>query len=80
MRPAEPKRRLSRTEIARIVDSFREIRTVIQEADTASKALICKEIGLLLTYKPNEKSLIATATPPVGNLSCPRGELNPHVR
>jgi len=59
------------------VDSFREIRTVIQEADTASKALMYNEIGRLLTYKPNEKSLIATATSPVWHYVVSEGGLEP---
>jgi site-specific DNA recombinase len=74
--PAE--QTLSRAEIVEIVDALRQIHAALQRADSASKAAVYQELGLRLTYQPDQNRLLASASPAMGNLSCPRGDLNPH--
>ncbi|MBK5307781.1 MAG: recombinase family protein [Frankiaceae bacterium] len=73
-----PTHRLSRDEIAGIVDGLRSAYALLRRADSASKTAVYKELGLRLTFQPSQKLLLASVTPGIGISSCPRGDLNPH--
>ncbi len=78
LRPVEGERRLTHAEITELAGSIRDVVKTLGRADGTSKALVYKELGLQLTYAPERRSVFAEATPNMGMLSCPRGDLNPH--
>jgi hypothetical protein len=57
--------------------------TLLHDADLASKAELYAQLGLCLTYQPGPGTRIVTARADIGRtctqLSCPRGDLNPHA-
>ncbi|WP_435091172.1 zinc ribbon domain-containing protein [Micromonospora aurantiaca (nom. illeg.)] len=71
------RRTMSPDEIRHIVETLGNITTVLRDADPADKALIYRELGLTLTYRPTARTVSAQATPS-GSCTelCPRGELN----
>ena len=77
LRPPPEGQHLTEGEIAELVGSIRDIVKTLKRADAASKAAVYRELGLRLTYAPEKRSLLVEATPNMGDLSCPRGDLNP---
>jgi site-specific DNA recombinase len=80
LRPPPDEQHLTEGEIAQLVGSIRDVVKTLRRADAASKAAVYREHGLRLTYAPKQRSVLVEATPSMGNLSCPRGDLNPHAR
>ncbi len=75
LQPAPAKtHRLTREEIATIVDSLRSAYALLRRADSASKAAVYQELGLRMTFRPSERLLLASVTPGIGISSCPRGD------
>ena len=70
---------LSREEIAQLVQGMRDVHERLSRAQTAPKSAVYAELGLRLTYQPRENTVLASANPAMGNLLCPRGDLNPHA-
>jgi site-specific DNA recombinase len=74
-------RRMTREEIATVVDTITGLMTVLKHAEPADKAEIYTAIGLRLTYHPGQKTVTTRAE--IGQTctkgSCPRGDLNPHA-
>ncbi|EFC79203.1 recombinase family protein [Parafrankia sp. EUN1f] len=60
-RQARP--RLSRQEIADLVERFDDLRRVLRDADPEDKAKVYAALGVRLTYKPSERRLLVAATP-----------------
>lgn len=56
--------------------SIRDVVTTLIRADGASTAFVYQELGLQLSYAPERRSVPAEATPNMGILSWPRGDLN----
>jgi len=69
------RRRMTRDEITSLVQAIGDVMQAIKDADPADKAEIYSQLGLTLTYHPNEKRVVAEARPAsimyVG--ACPRG-------
>lgn len=76
LRPVEGERRLTHAEITELVGSIRDVVKTLGRADSTSKAHVHRKLGLQLTYAPERRSVFAEATPNMGMLSCPRGNLN----
>jgi hypothetical protein len=78
-RPAG-RRRMTRDEITSLVAALGDAMQVLKDADPADKAEIYSQLGLTLTYHPDEKRVVAEARPAsimyIG--ACPRGDLNTH--
>jgi hypothetical protein len=75
-RPSRPGR-MSRDEIAALVESLGDIVTALTAADPADKAEVYKQLGLRLTYHPESQTVSAQATlggSPWGIRPCPRGD------
>ena len=74
------RRTMSTDEIHRVVEALGNITAVLRDADPADKALIYRELGLNLTYRPTARTVSAQASPS-GSCTelCPRGDLNPHA-
>ena len=70
-----------REEITSLVTALGDLIQVLRDADPADKAEVYSQLGLTLTYHPEDKRVIAEARPEtimyVGK--CPRGDLNPHA-
>jgi site-specific DNA recombinase len=70
------RRRMTRDEITSLVKTLGEVIQVLKDADPADKAEIYSQLGLTLTYHPNEKRVVAETRPSsimyVG--ACPRTE------
>ncbi|MGH3251922.1 MAG: recombinase family protein [Trebonia sp.] len=81
LRKPSGRRRMTRDEITSLVKAVGDVMQVLKDADPADKAEIYSQLGLTLTYHPNEKRVVAEARPAsimyVG--ACPRGDLNPHA-
>jgi site-specific DNA recombinase len=75
------RRRMTRDEITSVVKALGDVMQVLKDADPADKAEIYGQLGLTLTYHPQDKRVKAEAQPNsimyVG--ACPRGDLNPHA-
>jgi site-specific DNA recombinase len=75
------RRRMTQDEITSLVKALGDAMQVLKDADPADKAEIYGQLGLTLTYHPDEKRVVAEARPAsimyVG--ACPRGDLNPHT-
>jgi hypothetical protein len=75
------RRRMTLDEITSLVKAVGDVMQVIKDADPADKAEIYSQLGLTLTYHPDEIRVVAEARPAsimyVG--ACPRGDLNPHA-
>ncbi len=71
-------RRMTREEITNMVNALRDIMNVLAQADPADKAEIYAQMGLTLTYQPEEKKVIAKARPldSMYVRTCPRSDLN----
>ena len=69
-------RRMTREEIAAMVTALHDIMNVLNEADQADKTEIYAQLGLTLTYQPEEKKVIARAKPldAMYVRACPRSE------
>ncbi len=69
-------RRMTREEITSMVEALRDIMSVLAKADPADKTEIYAQLGLTLTYQPEEKKVIARARPPDSMYvrTCPRGD------
>jgi site-specific DNA recombinase len=69
-------RRMTREEIAAMVTALHDIMSVLDKADPADKTEIYGQLGLRLTYQPEEKKVIARARPldSMYVRTCPRGE------
>ena len=76
LRPPPEERHLTEAEISQLVGGFRDIVKTLRRADPASKAAVYRELGLRLTYAPVQRTVLVEATPNMGDLSCPRGDLN----
>ncbi len=78
---ADTPRRLSREEIAALVNAITDVLAVLRDADSRDKAELYSQLGLKLTYNPSARTIKARAD--LGEictqLSCPRGDLNPHA-
>ena len=61
-------RRMSRTEIANLVQALGDIVTVLRDADPADKAEVYRQLGLRLTYQPETQTVRAAV-----DLSAHRG-------
>ncbi|WP_226930786.1 MULTISPECIES: recombinase family protein [Parafrankia] len=60
-RQARP--RLSRQEIADLVERLDDLRRVLRDADPEDKAKVYAALGVRLTYMPSEQRLLVAATP-----------------
>jgi hypothetical protein len=71
------RRTMNPDEIHRVVEALGNITAVLRDADPAAKALIYRELGLTLTYRPTARTVSAQATPS-GSCTrlCPRGDTN----
>ena len=75
---------MSSDEIRTLVQALGDIATVLRGADPADKAEVYRQLGLRLTYQPEQRLVRAEASPngpkcgPAYGL-CPRGDLNPHA-
>ena len=71
---------MSRKEITSLVTALVDLMQVLRDADPADKTEVYSQLGLTLTYHPEDKRVIAEARQEtimyVGK--CPRGDLNPH--
>ncbi|NJP35172.1 zinc ribbon domain-containing protein [Micromonospora thermarum] len=74
------RRTMGPDEIHRVVEALGTIAAVLRDADPADKALIYRELGFTLTYRPTTRTVSAQAAPS-GSCTrlCPRGDLNPHA-
>ncbi|WP_433177286.1 recombinase family protein [Actinoallomurus sp. CA-150999] len=75
-------RRLSKEEIATMIDALADQIGGLRFATPKRKAEIYGNLGLKLTYKPHERIVRAEMilnAHGMGKLSCPRGDLNPHA-
>jgi hypothetical protein len=76
------RRRMIREEITDLVTTLGDAMRVLKDADPADKTEIYGQLGLTLTYHPNDRRVVAEARPEtimyVG--ACPRGDLNPERR
>jgi hypothetical protein len=50
-------------EITSLVQAIGDVMQVLKDADPADKAEVCSQLGLTLTYHPNEKRIVAEARP-----------------
>jgi site-specific DNA recombinase len=57
-------RRMTRDEITSLVQEIGDLMQVIKDADPADKAEIYSQLGLTLTYHPNEKRSWPKPDPP----------------
>jgi hypothetical protein len=70
------RRRMTRDEVTSLVKALGDVMRVLKDADPADKAEIYGQLGLMLTYHPNEKRVVAEARPASMYLTaCPRGRL-----
>jgi site-specific DNA recombinase len=76
LRPPPEVRHLSEAEIAQLVGSIRDVVKTLSRADAASKAAVYRELGLRLTYAPEQRSVLVEATP---NMGSPRLSVGPDV-
>jgi site-specific DNA recombinase len=78
---AKPQR-LTEEQINKIVEGFGGLLTLLQQADPLDRSEIYARMGLGLTYRPEEETVIAeirsTAIDRIDNV-CRRGDLNPHA-
>ncbi len=52
---------------------------VLAEADPKDKAEVYADLGIAVTYDPDQRKVVAEARPSsVCNRTCRRGDLNPH--
>ena len=74
-------RRLIREEIATVITAINDVMAVLRDADPASKAELYGQLELRLTYHPAPRTVTARADlrRSCTELSCPRGDLNPHA-
>ncbi len=70
LRQVSGRRRMSREEIEAIVTAIGDLMTVLKQADKADKADIYSEIGLRLTYRPQQQIVEAQVNP--GTHMCKR--------
>jgi site-specific DNA recombinase len=65
------------------VTAIKDVMTLLRDADLASKAELYAQLGLHLTYQPGPGTRTVIAKANFGRtctqLSCPRGDLNPHA-
>jgi hypothetical protein len=64
-----------KSEITSLVQAIGDLMQVIKDAGPADKAEIYSQLGLTLTYRPNEKRVVAEARPAQVMYAglCPRG-------
>jgi hypothetical protein len=68
-----------KSEITSLVQAIGDLMQVIKDVGPADKAEIYSQLGLTLTYHPNEKRVVAEARPPrLCTQDCVRGDLNTH--
>jgi site-specific DNA recombinase len=73
-------KRLSREQIADLIRSVGSMTSTLATAAPADKAETYQELGLALTYHPQERRVGVTARPAAMYVrTCPRGDLNPHA-
>jgi hypothetical protein len=74
-------RRVTREEIASVASTTKDVMRVLQDADAASKAELYGQLRLHLTYRPAPRTVTVRADleRSCTQLSCPRGDLNPHA-
>jgi site-specific DNA recombinase len=80
LRRATGRIRMSHDEIARIVAGLSDYLDVLRHADPADKAELYKQLGLKLTYRPQEQTVRAEArlSPQRSEKgSCPRTDTHP---
>ncbi len=71
---------MTRDEITSLVKAVGDVMQVLKDADSADKAEVYSQLGLTLTYHPNEKRVVGEARPAIMYVgACPRGDLNPHA-
>jgi site-specific DNA recombinase len=79
--PTRP--RLTPAEVERVIAALGDIVAVLATADPAKKAETYAQLGLKLTYRPEENTVTAEARPAQNPdmyiRKCPRGESNPHA-
>jgi hypothetical protein len=63
IRSATGQRRMTRDEIAAIVTTLGDLVQVIPDADPADKGELYTQLGLSMTYRPQERLVEATVTP-----------------
>lgn len=61
---AEPAR-MTRDEIAALVGSFRDLAATVEAAHASDKAEIYRQLGVRLTYQPENNLVVAESTPPL---------------
>jgi hypothetical protein len=54
---------MTRDEVTSLVKALGDVMRVLKDADPADKAEIYGQLGLTLTYHPNEKRVVAEARP-----------------
>ncbi len=64
-----------------MVTALQDIIGVLATADPADKAEVYAQLGLTLTYRPQEQMVLSESRPvhPMYVRMCPRGDLNPHA-
>ncbi|MDN3359274.1 recombinase family protein [Actinomadura sp. DC4] len=78
----ERPRRLTKKEISSMIHNLGDQVGGLRFAAPKRKAEIYRDLGLKLTYKPQERIVRAEMllnADRMGKLSCPRGDLNPHA-
>jgi site-specific DNA recombinase len=79
--PSATARRMSKAEIAAVVNSITGLMTALRHATAADKAGIYAGLALHLTYNPGPRTVTTRAeiSQTCTKGSCPRGDLNPHA-
>ncbi|CAI7981001.1 hypothetical protein FRAHR75_950012 [Frankia sp. Hr75.2] len=67
-RPRQKRPRLTRQEIADLAERFDDLRRVLHDAGPEDKAAVYTALGLSLTYRPSEQSLLVEARPTRGHI------------
>jgi site-specific DNA recombinase len=81
LQPGVARQRLTREQLTSIVTAMRDLTAVLDSAAPADKAEIYGQLGLVLTYHPEARTVKVKATPTASMYvrRCPRGDLNPHA-
>ncbi|GAA0577187.1 recombinase family protein [Paractinoplanes ferrugineus] len=78
-----PPQRMPTEQLDAIAEAFKDLLSLLRDADPRDRAELYSRLGLRMTYQPGPETLMAEVATPADLRvfdMCPEGDLNPHAR